>query len=93
MSRASEDLFDQLHLLTVETLMAEIAAYKNHIDPETGKKAPLPVPPALLAQAIKLLKDNGVDSPGRAEKVIDRLAADLPNFDEFDSPAAHGVPH
>ncbi len=82
MTRASETLFDQLHLLTVETLMAEIQAYK-------GRKEP--VPPALLAQAIKMLKENGIDSPAREKKARDTLAAELPQFGPEDFAGA--VPH
>ena len=84
MSRATEAKFDSLHLLMAETLSAEIQAYRDREEP---------VPPALLAQLGKFLKDNGVDSPARAEKLVDTLAASIPNFDEFDSPAAAGVPH
>lgn len=82
MSRASETLFDQLHLLTVETLMAEIKKYKD---------ADEPVPPALLAQAIKMLKENGIDSPAREKKARDTLIAELPEFGPED--VATGVPH
>ena len=75
MTRANDELFDLLHLMTVETLMAEIKNYRASGDP---------VPPALLAQAIKLLKDNGIDSPARAQKVADTLAKHMPNFDDID---------
>jgi hypothetical protein len=83
-SRADESLFDELHKLAVETLMAEIRAYKD------AKEA---VPPALLAQAIKLLKDNGVDSPARAKQVKDTLAAEMPDFGPEDTVPRHGAPH
>lgn len=82
MSRASEDLFDELHLLTVETLKDQIKKYKDEGEP---------VPPALLAQAIKMLKENGIDSPARSKKLHDTLAAEMPDFDEHAVVA--GVPH
>ncbi|WP_456043958.1 hypothetical protein [Stenotrophomonas sepilia] len=50
-----------------------------------------PVPPALLAQAIKLLKDNDISSPVRAQKVADELAPHLPDFGPEDT--VLGVPH
>lgn len=82
MSRASEDLFDDLHRLTIEAIRDEIKAYRDKGEP---------IPPALLAQAIKVMKDNGVDSPARAKVVADTLAAQMPNFDEHD--VVNGVPH
>lgn len=82
MSRASEDLFDQLHKLTVETLQSEIKKYTD---------ANEAVPPALLAQAIKLLKDNGIDSPERVKNLHDELPVGLPEFGPED--VVTGVPH
>lgn len=69
--------------MTAETLMADIAAYCN-ADP------PQPVPPALRAQTIKFMKDNGIDSPARAAKTHDALAAQLPTFEVEDT--VTGVP-
>jgi hypothetical protein len=51
----------------------------------------LPVPPALLAQAIKMLKENGIDSPARSREVKDTLAAHMPDFGPEDMTT--GVPH
>lgn len=82
MSRASEALFDELHLLTVTTLKAQIKSYTDKNEP---------VPPALLAQAIKMLKENGIDSPARTKDLQDTLVAELPNFDEHTD--VTGVPH
>ena len=80
MSRATEEAFDALHCLTIESLISQINAYKNG-EIKSGDTV-LPVPPALLAQAIKLLKDNGIDSPARAKKLDEALPPDLPSFDE-----------
>lgn len=71
--RASEQLLDQLHYLTIDTICAEIRRYRDGNEP---------IPPALLAQAIKVLKDNGIDSPARAKKVLDTLAEQMPDFDD-----------
>lgn len=79
MSRATDDLFDALHLLAANTLIEEINAYRNAVD-EKGNPAPKPVPPALIAQVLKFLKDNGIDSPARAQDLEDRLEGKLPNL-------------
>lgn len=81
MSRADENLFDLLHSLTVSTIIEQVKVYTENRD-EKGNLHPLAVPPALLAQAIKLLKDNGIDSPARAKKLDEALPADLPSFDD-----------
>lgn len=73
MSRASETALDSLHALLSETLQQELKRYKD---------ANEAVPPALLAQCIKFLKDNGIDSPQRAKKTLDTLAEAMPDFDE-----------
>lgn len=84
MSRATDALLDDLHSLTAETLIAELRQCREHKD-ASGNLAPLPVPPALIAQALKFLKDNGVDAPAVAQRVGDALAACMPDFDA-DSP-------
>lgn len=73
MSRATDDVFDALHALTAETLMEEVRAYRERKEP---------VPPALIAQVLKFMKDNGIDSPQRAQNVKDSLANTLPTFDD-----------
>lgn len=88
MSKATETQVDDLHGLVAETLIEQIAAYRlgNMFELDRdGNKVVLPMPPALLAQAIKFLKDNGIDSPVRAQKVRDALAGRLPEFDPEDS--------
>ena len=84
MSRATEDSLDGLHSLVSESLTEQIKAYRSgNVKDEEGMT--LPMPPALLAQALKFLKDNGIDSPVRALKVADTLAAKMPEFDPEDS--------
>lgn len=82
MSRATEQLMDVLHAMAAETIIEQINKYRagEVIDPKSGM--PETVPPALIAQAIKFLKDNGVDSPARAKKVLDTLKDSMPDFDE-----------
>lgn len=82
--RATVDAVDVLHALQAATLTAEVKRYTQHVDPETGKPDPLPVPPALLAQVNKFLKDNGVDSPARGEKLKDDLEGRLPSLEDVE---------
>lgn len=92
MSRADEAQVDELHGLIAETLIEQITAYKCGDmlgTDKDGNTFALPMPPALLAQAIKFLKDNGIDSPQRAQKVRDALAGRMPEFDPEDHPACH----
>lgn len=79
---------DGLHELVVDTLVEQIKAYKLGQmlgTDKDGNTFALPMPPALLAQAIKMLKDNGIDSPVRAQKVRDALAGRMPEFDPEDT--------
>jgi CTP:molybdopterin cytidylyltransferase MocA len=80
MSRATEDLLDMLHGSVANSFLEEIKAFKagNYLDKDGN---PLPIPAALLAQAAKFLKDNGVDRAIRAGGTEDLLAAELD--DEF----------
>lgn len=71
--RASSATAESLHGLVFDLLIADLKRFK-----EAGE----PVPPALYAQAIKLLKDNGIDSPERAKRLLDTLAQQLPVFDD-----------
>lgn len=84
MSRATENQLDGLHELVTSTLIEQIRQYKMGAVKDANG-VPLPMPPALLAQAIKMLKDNGIDSPVRAQGIRDALAGRLPEFD----PEAH----
>jgi hypothetical protein len=87
MSRASNESMDSLHELAAMTIIEQINEYraKRVLDPKTGEV--LPCPPALLAQAIKFLKDNGIDAPARAVKLLDTLKDKLPDFEfEFGAP-------
>lgn len=79
MSRATDTIFDQLHGLLADTLIDQIKVYTEAKD-EAGKPAPQAIPPALLGQVIKFLKDNGIDSPARGKKVDEALPAGLPSF-------------
>jgi len=83
MARATSDAVDALHALQAATLFAEVKRYTDHVDAE-GKPDPQPVPPALLAQINKFLKDNGVDSPIRAGALKDSLAGKLPDLSDVE---------
>lgn len=75
-SRATEEALGALHGLLAETLTAQLVAAR-----ESGE----PIPPALLGQVIKFLKDNGVDAPAATSAKLDRLANALPDIDELDN--------
>lgn len=73
MSRADEDLLDELHGLQAESLLSEVRRCRAE-----GEG----IPPALFAQVNKFLKDNGVDRAFRAGGDIDLLAGEVPEFED-----------
>jgi len=78
MSRATESLLDELHDLQARTLLAEVKRLK-----EAGEG----VPPALLAQVNKFLKDNGIDRaviPGDPTSLLEEEAPEFDNVVEGD---------
>lgn len=83
-NRATDDMVDMLHGLQCAALIAEIKRYTEHRDPETGELSPQSIPPALFAQVSKFLKDNGIDSPARAQGVRDHLNDRLPNLEDVE---------
>lgn len=94
MSRATEELFDALHGLAAQELINEIRAYqageryhptKYDKDGEPLPREPIALPAAIVAQAIKFLKDNGVDRPGRESGALDALADSLPTDEEVEN--------
>jgi hypothetical protein len=75
-SRASGTLLDALHGSVAESLLEEIKEYRD------GRKLDkdgnvLPIPAALLSQAIKFLKDNGIDRAVQKGDPEDLLADEL----------------
>lgn len=85
MSRASNDLADEMHRLVAEALVEQIKAWKDgRLVEQDGDAYVRVFPPALLAQAIKFLKDNGIDSPARKGNPVDTLKDAMPDFDELE---------
>jgi hypothetical protein len=80
-TRASELTFEELHALTAESLIEQLKAWKTGrlvvLEGETYVKV---FPPALLAQAIKFLKDNGIDQPAKKGNKVDTLKDAMPDF-------------
>lgn len=80
--RGTETALDSLHGLVALTLLEQIQAYKDGkvftVD-DKGNKTSLPIPAALLAQALKFLADNGIDAPAALPK-LDALKRALPVF-------------
>lgn len=90
MNRATEDLLDLLHGAVATELADEIRAYKagERFGPQKWdsdghplERDVLSVPPALFAQAIKFLKDNGVDRAVKPGDATDLLADELEEFE------------
>jgi len=92
--RASSDALDGLHALVAEALIEQITAFKEHrlveysrvYDAESdGEQQYIKVfPPALLAQAIKFLSENGIDMPAQSGNRVDTLKKAMPDFDEME---------
>jgi hypothetical protein len=85
MARGTSDQFDQLHSLLIESLVIQLNAWKEGRLVDLGKEGEYVkvCPPALLAQAIKLLKDNGVDQPAQKGNRVDTLKGAMPDFDDL----------
>jgi len=81
--RASGDAVDELHALVTEMIVKEIKAAHSRTACEICKQVP-GIPPALLGQAIKFLKDNGVDMPAQTGNRVDTLKDAMPDFDEVE---------
>lgn len=81
--RASSDALDELHAALARHLAAELERAAN-AQPcaECGQKPG--IPPALLAQAIKFLKDNGIDMPAQSGNRVDTLKDEMPDLDEIE---------
>ena len=83
---------DLLHGTVAEELIAEIKAYRNgeRLLPTKFDKEGIalprdvaPVPSSLIAQAVKFLKDNGIDMPARKTDRLDPLEDLLAEEDEY----------
>lgn len=76
MNRATEDLMDMLHGTIAQSLLDEIQGYKDRKEP---------VPAAVIGQAIKFLKDNGIDRAVRPGDSEDLLAKELEDYETPDN--------
>jgi hypothetical protein len=93
--RTTDSTFDDLHSIVADALIEQIRAWKESrlveysrvVDADTdGEKQYVKVfPPALLAQAIKFLKDNGIDQPAREGNRVDTLKDEMPDFGDADN--------
>lgn len=82
MSRTTSEKFDELHGLVAESLVEQINAWKagRLVALQDGEFVKV-FPPALLAQAIKFLKDNGIDRPAAKGSKLDTLKDAMPDFE------------
>jgi hypothetical protein len=79
--KATDEDFGTLHQFVAEQLLAELKiANSRPACSECGSKPG--IAPALFAQAIKFLKDNGIDQPARSGNKVDALKSAMPTFDD-----------
>ena len=78
--RATESDLEIAHGYLLQVLMEQIEKYRQGkvIDHRTGE--PKLVPTSLLTELSRMLKNNGVDRPGREDDGEDLLADDLDEF-------------
>lgn len=81
--RTTNESFDELHALTADYLIATLKAARagRLVQLEDGEYVTLNLPPTFLAQAIKFLKDNGIDQPAASGNRVDTLKDAMPDFD------------
>jgi hypothetical protein len=80
MGLASNTLLEQLHKAVGQGLAQEIAKYTQ----ADGEYHGTPLPPALIGQAIKFLKDNGIEALPTADNGMEDLVNEIPQFDHLD---------
>ena len=84
MGRATDDSLSALHGILADALVAEIHAAQHRTEcAECGQRPG--IPPTLLAQAIKFLKDNGIDQPATGGSKVDTLKEAMPDFDQLEA--------
>jgi hypothetical protein len=84
--KATDIQFGNLHELVAESLILQLNAWKDgRLVVLDGEKYTKCIPPALLAQAIKFLKDNGIDQPARTGNKVDTLKKAMPDFSDDDN--------
>jgi hypothetical protein len=83
MSRGTSAEFDELHGLTLRILKRMLAAAEQEMLVDEEGLVTMP-PPALLAQAIKFLKENGIDKPDSPVNRTDTLKDSMPDFDQIE---------
>lgn len=78
MSRASESALDALHELVAKVLQENLVTVTEPVLDKDGNKVGekvIPPSPQMIAQAIKFLKDNGIDAPVSSKRFTDLAAA------------------
>lgn len=86
--KATDTQFGDLHELVASALIEQINAWKAGclVEQKTDDEGVIfyvkVFPPALLAQAIKFLKDNGIDQPARSGNKVDTLKQSMPDFED-----------
>lgn len=86
-TKATESEAGELHGLVCRMLLRMLKAADSGqlvAKDKDGELVYIMPPPALLAQAIKFLKDNGIDRPATTGKRVDTLQDKMPDFDELE---------
>jgi len=83
MKRGTNEEFDALHGLTLRILTKMMQAAEAGMLVDADGNVAMP-PPALLAQAIKFLKENGIDKPAPSAQKVDTLKDAMPDLDEIE---------
>lgn len=92
MARADMVLLEALHNATAAQLLDYITNGYPSVDAE-GVEHRGPIPAAVLAQAIKFLKDNGVEAVPVSTSPLGELERKLiPQFNEDDGEFAEDLP-
>jgi hypothetical protein len=94
--RTTDDAFNELHGIVADALIEQIKAWKEDrlVDYKLVKDGDevttyvKVLPPALIAQAIKFLKDNGIDTPAQTGSKVDTLKDSMPDFGDADNVVA-----
>lgn len=83
MARAKESALDELHALVAQVLAGAIQTRTRDVFDKDGNKTgteDIEPSPQMISQAIKFLKDNGIDAPAKSQR-MSNLAAALQDLD------------
>lgn len=95
MSRASEEALDGLHAMVAQVLTGGLKTTTEDVFNDKGEKTgtrKVTPSPQMVAQAIKFLKDNGIDAPAKLGRMTG-LAQALADLDLDDVASSTDARH